>query len=289
MGEIVGAVLLSHIPRLMMSAEERARYTQGKGTTFFDAYARIKEKLAALEFDTFIVFDTHWNALTHIVVDGRARHRGIYTSEEVPTMIHDLRFDYPGDPELAEEIGYTANDMRFLIRVMRSTEKHLPYHYPTLVPMHFLNTRKKRRVLPISNNFTTSVQNDLDLGAAIREAIGKSGRRVVLVASGGLSHKFHPFDELFQKASPDLANIPPENRAMDEQIIELLKAGRHERVIDLAPAYRRVASPEGRFSHYLRMVGTLGGQYCTLKAEQLGEYEAAVGTGQVNLWFDVPH
>ncbi|MBI4121231.1 MAG: catechol 1,2-dioxygenase [Parcubacteria group bacterium] len=286
MGEIVGAVLCSHIPRLMMSPEDRLRYTHGTPTTFFDALAQMKAKLDALDFETFIVFDTHWNALTHVVIDGRDRHKGTYTSEEVPLMIHDLPFDYDGDNDLAYAIAMHARMNN--IRAVVAYQKGLPYHYPTLVPMHFLNHGGAHRVLPIGNNFTTSVQNDLDFGKAIQHAVRETNRRVVLVASGGLSHKFHPFDDLLERASPDPSNIPQKNREWDELIIGLLKSGEHEAVIDRVQEYRRVASPEGRFSHYLRMVGALGGKYCTLKAEQFGEYEAAVGTGQVNLWFEVP-
>jgi len=67
-----------------------------------------------------------------------------------------------------------------------------------------------------------------------------------------------------------------------------VKQGDHRSIIGTVQEYRKKASPEGRFAHYLRMVAALGGADCTIKAEQFGEYESAVGTGQVNLWFDVP-
>ena len=134
-----------------------------------------------------------------------------------------------------------------------------------------------------------SVINELVCGEAIRKAIERSNRKVVLVASGGLSHKFHSFDKLLEKASPDLKNVPKKNREMDEAIIDLLKHGRHKSIISMAEQYRKKAAPEGQFAHYLRMVGALGRADCKLPAVQFGKYEAAVGTGQVNLWFDVPH
>ena len=50
--------------------------------------------------------------------------------------------------------------------------------------------------------------------------------------------------------------------------------------------FRTHCAPEGRFAHYIRMVGALGGEGCQLPGFQYGDYEAAIGTGQVNLWFD---
>jgi 3,4-dihydroxyphenylacetate 2,3-dioxygenase len=53
------------------------------------------------------------------------------------------------------------------------------------------------------------------------------------------------------------------------------------------PAYGRVA-PEGFFGHYLMMAGALGGRDCTAAGIQYSDYESAVGTGQVDIWFDRP-
>jgi hypothetical protein len=53
------------------------------------------------------------------------------------------------------------------------------------------------------------------------------------------------------------------------------------------PEYRRHA-PEGRFGHYLMLAGALGGSRCAAPARRYGEYESAIGAGQVHLLFDRP-
>lgn len=287
MGSIVGATLCTHIPRLMMPEEERVKYMQGVSTTLFDALPQMYEgKIKGLTFDTFVVISTHWWGLIFFIIDGREHHKGLYTSDESPQMIGDYPFDYVGDSKLADLIVESAKEMG--LRVMVDRHKSLPYHYSTLNPMHFLNKEQEHRVLPMSVIETSSIENELLYGEAIRKAVEKSDRRVVLVASGGLSHKFHSYDTILEQASPKLENIPPINKKCDEIIIARLKAGNHKSVIEIVDNYRKTASPEGRFAHYLRMVGALGGAECTLPAIQYGKYEAAVGTGQVNLWFDVP-
>jgi hypothetical protein len=50
----------------------------------------------------------------------------------------------------------------------------------------------------------------------------------------------------------------------------------------------RAASYEGLGGHYLQMVGALGGARCTARAQRLSEYENAMGTGNVHVWFDWP-
>jgi len=288
MGAIVGAALVSHIPRLMMPWEKLREYASSQMTSFFDAYKKMyEERIRDIEFDTFVIFDTHWLSLTNFVIDGRVYHKGFYTSDEVPNMISDYHFSYKGDSHLAADIHECATRMN--IPTIFTNLVSLPYHYATLVPMHFLNRGKKHRVLPMSVAYTSSIEDELGYGQAIKEAILKSDKKVVLVASGGLSHKFLPMNELQDKnkASKDINNIFESNRREDQCMLELLRSGEHAWVISNTKRYRQYNFPEGRFAHYLRLVGALDGEKCKIPAVQYGDYEAAVGTGQVNLWFDV--
>ena len=42
------------------------------------------------------------------------------------------------------------------------------------------------------------------------------------------------------------------------------------------------------FGHYLMMVGAIGGHACTAPGVAYSEYENAIGTGQVHMWFARP-
>src|ERR1700682_2014241 len=106
MGEIVAAIFTTHVPRLMIHDPEARRAYMGKNvTTFYDAMERLEsERLRALDFDTFVLIDTHWFTTLEYVLNAQERLRGLYTSEELPQMIHEYAYDYPGDPELAAGI-----------------------------------------------------------------------------------------------------------------------------------------------------------------------------------------
>ncbi len=198
MGKVVAAVFTTHVPRLMiLDHGARVRYMGRNVTTFYDAMPRLeRERLRTLDFDTFLLFDTHWFSTLEYVINAHERLSGVYTSEELPQMLHDLEYDYQGDYELARAVEDEARERG--IRAIASAHRNLPVHYPTLNVMHYFNHEARRRVLSVSVCQTASVKNDLAYGAAIGQAIWKSNRRVVLVASGGMSHKFWDYDRDFR-------------------------------------------------------------------------------------------
>lgn len=286
-GAIVGATLTTHIPWLFLEGEARENYISTNPSNFFEALPKMhEEQIRKRGFDTFLVIDTHWWTTTDFIVDGRSNFSGQYTSDEVPHMIRNYHYSYSGDRTLAMKIAEVGQKTGLPVKV--SDDKYLPVHYSTLVPMHYLNPYRRlgHRVLPMSIAYASSVEQELRYGEAIRKAIEASGQKVVIVASGGLSHKFWPIELIKDRAGPNPENISGFNRRFDLDIIRWLKEGGHKSVLASVDEFRREAGPEGRFAHYLRMVGALGGAECTLKGIQYGNYEAAIGTGQVILWFN---
>ncbi len=286
MGEVVAALFTTHVPRLMiMDPEARKAYMGRNVTTFYDAMAQLeRERIRGLDFDTFVLFDTHWFTTLDYVLNAHERLAGVYTSEELPAMLHDLEYDYAGDSELARAIEQTARERG--IRALASAHRNLPLHYPTLNVMHYLNPGRSRRVLSIGVCQLASVANDLAFGDALGAAIKNSGRRVVLVASGGLSHRFWNYDRVLDHASASPEDISSTaNRLYDERIMQWFREGRHAEVVASAEDFRTHCSPEGRFSHYLMMAGAMGAGTWNWRGEQFGRYEAAIGTGQAIFFF----
>ena len=286
MGKVVAAVFTTHVPRLMiLDQNARVRYMGRNVTTFYDAMPKLeRERLHTLDFDTFLLFDTHWFSTLEYVINAHERLNGVYTSEELPAMLHDLEYDYQGDAELARAVAAEAQERG--IRAIASAHRNLPVHYPTLNVMHYFNPDARRRVLSVSVCQTASVKNDLAYGAAIGQAIWKSNRRVVLIASGGMSHKFWDYDRILDHASASPEDITSTaNRLYDERIMEWFKLGRHDAILAAADDFRAHCSPEGRFSHYIMMAGAMGGDSWNWRGEQFGKYEAAIGTGQAIFFF----
>lgn len=285
MGEVVAAVFTTHVPRLMiMDPAARKAYMGRQVSTFYEAMPALEKRLRALDFDTFVIFDTHWFTTLEYVLNAHERLSGRYTSEELPAMLHGLEYDYAGDPELAQTIERTARQCN--LRALASAHPNLPLHYPTLNVMHYLNPERRRRVLSAGVCQIASVANDLAFGAALGEAIRRCARRVVLVASGGLSHRFWDYDHVLERASAspdDISSIA--NRLYDERIMQWFREGAHDEIVAAAEDFRAHCSPEGRFSHYLMMAGAMGAGAWKWRGEQFGRYESAIGTGQAIFLF----
>jgi 3,4-dihydroxyphenylacetate 2,3-dioxygenase len=283
MGQITAAAVVSHVPSIMAPAEVRIKRGGGKDTSIVTGFKDIREGLDKAGVDTLVIVDTHWFSTADHVVAGADHFRGVYTSEELPLLISDHPYDFPGAPALARSVYTVAKERG--VRVTNATSPHLPMHYPTLNLLHYLH--RGEQVLSMSICQTAEAHNFLDLGAVLRQAIQRLDIRVALLAAGGMSHRFWPMDELGDHYTFDPQHVrTPEARAMDERILALWREGKHKVVIDLYPEYRQFA-PEGFFGHYLIMIGALGGAMCTAPGAQMSDYENAAGTGQVHVWFDL--
>ena len=75
MGKVVAAVFTTHVPRLMiLDPGARVRYMGRNVTTFYDAMPRLeRERLRTLDFDTFLLFDTHWFSTLDYVLNAHER------------------------------------------------------------------------------------------------------------------------------------------------------------------------------------------------------------------------
>jgi 3,4-dihydroxyphenylacetate 2,3-dioxygenase len=284
MGEIVAAAVVSHQPGIMAPEPMRKAVGRGSDTTLVPGFATMRQALDDARVDTLVIFDTHWFTTVEHVIAGAAHFKGIYTSEELPTLIQDYAYDYPGAPSLAAGIAEVARERK--LRVLNATNPHITQHYPTLNLIHYL--RGQRQVLSIGTCQTAMRHNFLDFGAAIAEAVRRGDGRVALLAAGGMSHRFWPMDEVMNHFtySPDDV-VSKEARAIDERILDLWAHGDHTAVLELYPEYRANFSPEGFFGHYLMTVGALGGAKCKARGRLMSKYENAIGTGQVHVWFDL--
>lgn len=285
MGEVVGAGLLSHAPTIMLPEAARRELNEGREISLVPGLRRLRrEALDRLEAETFVIFDTHWFSTVEHLISAHARRSGKYTSDELPRGMSGLPYDYEGDPELARLTAEIANARG--ARTHATDDPYLPVHYPTLNLLAYLH--EGERVVSVSVVQTGEPEDFLAFGAALGAAIAGLERRVVLMASGGMSHRFWPLRELEKHEASDPVHVrTPEARAADEERIAWLREGRHDRVIDTMDDYASFA-PEGDFGHYLMMVGALGGRTCAGRGELFSDYENATGTGQVHVWFERP-
>lgn len=285
MGEVVGAGLLAHVPTIMLPEEERRELNEGKEITLVPGLKRLRtEVFDELRPDTVIVLDSHWATTVEYVVTAHERRRGLFTSEELPRGMSQVPYGFRGDPELARAIAARADDHGTWITAI--DDPYLPVHYATVNLWHYLGADEAWISIGVCQ--TADTEDNLALGRALGDAIAAADRRVVLLASGALSHTFWPLKELRKHEASDPVHIfTPEARAADEERIAWFQQGDHARVLETMPEFYRY-KPEARFGHYLMMAGAMGAERWTAPGRLFSDYENSVGTGQVHVWFDRP-
>jgi aromatic ring-opening dioxygenase catalytic subunit (LigB family) len=220
------------------------------------------------------------------VVTAQDRRAGLFTAEELPRGMCRIPYDWRGDPELAHAMAALGPSHSTWITAI--DDQYLPLYYATLNLWTFLGEGLDKRWVSVSTVQTGETEDFLRVGRALGDAIAQSDRRVVLLASGALSHTFWKLRQLRDHEASDPVHIrTPEAYAADLERIAWFEAGDHAAVLATMPEFMPYR-PEALFAHYLMMVGALGEEACTARARMFGRYENSIGTGQVHLWFDAP-
>ena len=286
MGEVVGAGLLSHVPTIMLPEATRRELNGGNDISLVAGLERLRaEVFEVLDYDTVVVLDSHWATTVEFVVAAQDRRAGLYTSEELPRGMSRIPYDFEGDPELAYAVAAQAE--RHGTWITPIADEYLPIYYATVNLWKYLGVEGKRWI-SIGVCQTADTEDFLRLGRALGDGIADASRRVLLIASGALSHTFWPLRELRSHELSDPSHVySAEARAADEERLAWFAAGDHRRVLDSMPDFLR-HKPEARFGHYLMMIGALGEGHCVAPGRRFSDYENAVGTGQAHVWFDRP-
>ena len=283
-GKVVGAAIVSHRPGLFQAEEFRIQAGDGRDSDLVAGFKRVRDRIEASGADTIVLFDTHWFTTGCHLVDAGAHYEGTYISDEMPWYLHGQQYGYDGDPELARLCAIVAEERQVIARAI--DEPTMARHYGTI---NIVNAMiRGQRVMSVGSCQTAATENYLEMGEVVGEAIKRSDRQVVLLASGALSHKFRNINTVPPNPRiyhPD--NVSSDfNRESDYRVIELLQQGKHQQILENFDSEYRRLPWEAWGAHYLQMVGAMGGANCTAKGLALSEYENAHGTGNIHMWFD---
>lgn len=287
MGEVAGAGLLAHVPTIMLSEGVRRQLNGGEDFTLVPGLEQLREDVfETLDYDTVVVLDSHWFTTVEFVVTAQDRRAGLFTAEELPRGMCRIPYDWRGDPELAQALERYQD--RHGTWITAIDDQYLPLYYATLNLWKYLGEGLDKRWVSVSVAQTGETEDFLRVGRAIGDAVAELDRKVLLIASGAMSHTFWKLRQLRDHEAGDVSHIrTPEALAADAERLEWFGRGDHARVLATMPEYLRYR-PEAMFAHYLIMMGALGEGDCTAPSRQYGDYENSIGTGQVHLWFDRP-
>ena len=283
MGEIVLAAKMTHVPTLQMSEQEGR--LKGTRQPAIDGHLEIARRAKALGVDTVVICDTHWLVNAGFHVNANARFKGLLTSSEFPQFIRDMPYDHAGNPGLGDAIAAKATELG--VHTLAHHLDSLDLEYGTLVPMHFMAREHEMKVVSVAAFCTVHDHEESRvIGQAIRQAVEASDSRVLLVASGSLSHKIWTNRE-YAPNNGTFTISSEFNRQVDLRVLEMWQSGDHATFLKMLGDYARHCSGEGSMHDTAMLYGALGWDAYTGKCEVVTPYFPSSGTGQTNVIFPV--
>jgi len=281
MGELAIAAKVTHVPTMLLS--EKPGKLEGCRQPAIDGHRELGRRARAAGVDTVIVLDTHWLVNAGFHINSNEHFEGVYTSHEFPHFIQNLKYSHPGNPTLGDAIA--AKTTAKGVHTLSHQVPTLDLEYGTLVPLQFMDPDSQFKVVSVAAWCTVHNLNDSrKLGEAIAEAIAEYDGKVMLLASGSLSHQIWE-NELYEANNGTFTISREFHKQVDMRVMDLWQRGEYAAFLKMLPEYARFCSGEGHMHDTAMLFGALGWDQYQGQAEVLTPYFESSGTGQTNVQF----
>lgn len=236
---ILAAFMVPHPPLII---PEVGRGGELKVQETIDSYKNVAGQIADLEPETIIITSPHsimYADYFHISPGKKAK--GSFVSFGAP----DVSFDETYDEELRDAICEIAKKNNFPAGTLGERDPELDHG--TMVPLYFIRQKYSGAKIIRIGLAGLDLLEHYRLGEIIREAIDKTGRKVVFVASGDLSHKL-------KEDGP--YGYAPEGPSYDERIMEVARSASFGEMFDFGEDFCDKAAECGHRS-FVIMAGAL--------------------------------
>lgn len=245
MGELIRGMLVPHTPRF---------FEPDRAAPVFQAVVAglraLGSEVARLRPDSIVIASAHWQTTFHHYVAGAPRLAGVLTSTEAPDLVKNVRYDYPGDPELARDL--VAAGAAAQVSAVLTEELSLPLDYGSVIPLRYLTPDADVPIVPISLCALADLAETLRWGRAIGSAVRAGRKRVILAVTGALSHRLVRGPERWPS---------PDDRVLDDRMMDLFAAGDLGAFRSSLGELSRGAHVEAGGRHLALLLGALGSGY----------------------------
>lgn len=265
MGNITGIFVFPHPPIMV---EEVGKGEIQKVKKSIQGALEAADRIAAIEPDTVVIITPHGTLLRDaMTVSSDERLEGSFFRFGAP----EVRLHFDNDLELVDRIMEEA-DKREAFCVPMHEDVKKTYSLDTgldhgaLVPLYFVTRKFSDFKLVHITYSLLSREQHYKLGTAIRDAVSAMDRRVVVIASGDLSHRL-------TKDAP--AGFDPRGEEYDRKYMELIKAGDVKGLMSISGSFLEHAG-ECAYNSTLVALGCMEGS--GIRGEVLS-YEGPFGVG----------
>lgn len=289
-GAIVAGYLAPHPPHLVYGENppQNEPRSQGGWEQLRWAYERARKTLEAHKPDVLLVHSPHWETSVGHHVLGVSNLKGKSVDPIFPNLFR-YNFDLNVDVDLAALCVEEAKAVGLTSKLM--TNPDFRVDYGTITTLSMMRPQWDIPIVGFSANnspYYLKTEEGLEemdlLGRATRNAVERSGRRAVLLASNTLCH-FHFSAE--PKVPEDMSQEHPQNYAgyqWDMRMIDLLRRGKTRDAVALLPQFIEEAFAEVKSGAFTWMLSALG--YPEIPAELHG-YGTVIGTGNAVMEWDM--
>lgn len=265
MGSIAGAFIFPHPPIML---EEVGRGETAKVKKSIAAVNEAAERIAALKPDTVVIITPHGtlfrDAMTFAADERLEGSLGRFGAPQV-------KLAYENDCELLDKIIESADEKNvYCVLIHEDVKKTYGMDrgldHGAMVPLYFISKKCGSFKLVHITYSLLSKEKHYRLGTAIRDAVSALDRRVVVVASGDLSHRL-------TEDAP--SGFDPRGAEFDAKYVELIKNGDVEGLLSISPDLLEDAGQCG-YNSTVVLLGCFDGR--KLKGEVLS-YEGPFGVG----------
>ncbi len=288
-GQIVAALLAPHPPHIVYA--ENPPQNEPTAECGWEVlrwgYERLRRDLEAVDYDTIVILSPHWQTYigTHFL--GVEHFKSLSVDPIFPNLFR-FHYDLHVDVDLAESIEAEARSAGLVTKMMRNPDFRVDYG--TIVSCHMTRPEWDKPIVGISSNRSEAFYNPevmqeqaIALGRATRDAIERSGKRVLLISSNSLSHRHFTTES---DVPEDMSNEHITNHHQylwDMQAIEMLRNGRTREFIDIMPEFTEHAVGETDSGALSWLISAL--DFPSYNAE-LYAYGTVIGTGNAVIgWF----
>ena len=233
--------------------------------------------LAKSNPDTIVIYSTGWFAVLDQLWQMRPHLQGVHVDHNWHEY-GDLPFDITIDTGLTQTAIDGANEKG--IKSKGVDYDQFPIDTGTIVASNFLNADNRLPLLNTSNNLYHDWAITEQLGSVVAEQAVKLGRKIAVVAVGGLSGSFY-------RQSINIADdriSSEQDDAWNRKMLALIEAGDSVAMLAQCPAYAKQAKVDMGFKHMAFIKGALGSQ---LSGGKVHAYEPVYGAGAGVIEFSV--
>jgi aromatic ring-opening dioxygenase catalytic subunit (LigB family) len=235
-----------------------------RSSSVIDALKALRREFSKEKIDAVLAISPFWLPEHSFCVDLSVRHRHSADYQGYP---HEVKHEYRGAPALAHlllEEGKKAG--------LPVLSRHHGADHSATVALHFLFPKREVPLIPLSST-ELSLEKSLAWGRCLRRAVEISGKNVLLLSGGGLSHNL----TACLHWEDSIAAV-----IYDQKVLKCLQAGRGTDVVKMDPYWIDVGNPTAEFRDLFIFLGACG---ATAKGKLIA-YDGAPGVGWAVMKFD---